>query len=180
MDPVKRSLVLLSWSAALCGAAELTAVHSVYLLPMSHGMDQYLANRLTNEHVFRVVTDPKMADAVFTDRIGTAFEDKWAALNPPPAPAAPPAPATPPAAPKSDADQPQSGIAGFGDAANKLTNPATNSTLGRAKGTIFLVDPKSKQVLWSTYETPKSLSDSQLNRAASEVVSRLKRDLTPQ
>ena len=175
MDPVKRFLLSLACSVALCRAAEFPAVHTVYLLPMAHGMDQYLANRLTNEHVFRVVTDPKLADAVFTDRIGAAFEEKLAALNPPPAPATPRLPP-----PKADAEQPQSAIAAFGEAANKLSNPSTNSTLGRAKGTIFLVDPKSKQVLWSTYEAPKSSNDSQMDRAASEIVSRLKRDLTPQ
>jgi len=41
---------------------------------MRGGLDQYLANRLTNGGVFRVVTDPKLADAVLTDHMGTEFE----------------------------------------------------------------------------------------------------------
>jgi hypothetical protein len=56
------------------GAADLAGVHKVYVLPMARGLDQYLANRLTTEHVFQVVTDPKTADAVLTDRIGEGFE----------------------------------------------------------------------------------------------------------
>ena len=51
-------------------------MHTVYLLKMSSGLDQYLANRLTADHVFQVVTDPKLADAVFTDQIGEGFQMK--------------------------------------------------------------------------------------------------------
>src|ERR1022692_3229480 len=42
---MKRFLFLLSCSGVLLGGAELAGVHSVYVLPMSRGMDQYLANR---------------------------------------------------------------------------------------------------------------------------------------
>ena len=62
----------------------LAEVKRVYLLPMSGGLDQYLANRLTKVGRFEVVTDPANADAVFTDRLGPAFEDKWNELYPPP------------------------------------------------------------------------------------------------
>src|SRR5688500_13830221 len=63
---------------------DLMEVREVYLLPMSGGLDQYLANRLTREGRFEVVTDPKNADAVFTDRLGPAFEDKLKELYPRP------------------------------------------------------------------------------------------------
>src|SRR4051812_9320187 len=99
MKIMKRFLFLLGCSSALLCAAELSGVRSVYLLPMGRGMDQYLANRLANEHVFQVVTDPKLADAVFSDHIGEGFEAQMDELYPPPAP--PP----PPEKPKSEAGE---------------------------------------------------------------------------
>jgi len=151
----------------LLGSAELSAVHSVYLLPMANGLDQYLANRITNEHVFQVVTNPKLADAIFTDRIGAVLEDKLADLNPSPEPVAHPVPDP------SSSSLPTETV-------NKLSNPATASNFGRGKGTIFLVDPKSHLVVWSAYRTPKSSASSDMDRAASDIVSRIKRALKPQ
>jgi hypothetical protein len=163
----------------LCGAAfgaDLATVRSVYLLPMARGLDQYLANRLTNEHVFQVVTDPKIADAVFTDRIGEAFQTQMENLLPPPAPAASPGEAT-----KKDAkiNGAPKGPA-MTETVNKLDNPALNSSFGRAKGTIFLVVTKGHQVVWSVYEPPKNARGDDLDRMASDIVSRLKRDLNPE
>src|ERR1035441_3711592 len=82
---MKRLLLLLASGGALM-CADLANVRSLYVLPMSHGLDQYIANRLTNEHVFTIVTDPKLADAVLTDHVGTGLQAKLAALlQPPPA-----------------------------------------------------------------------------------------------
>src|SRR5215469_13013420 len=88
---MKRLFVLLCGFGALAFGQDVANVRSVYLLPMARGMDQYLANWLTQDHVFRVVTDPKRADAVFTDRIGQSFEDKLADLIGSPEQANPPA-----------------------------------------------------------------------------------------
>ena len=43
----------------LAGAAEVSIsnIHTVFVMPMAHGLDQYVANRLTREHVFAVVAD---------------------------------------------------------------------------------------------------------------------------
>ena len=88
MVPVmKPTIVLLFSSLAVALAApppktELLLVHKVYLLPMTNAMEQYLANRLTGLGVFQVVTDPKKADAVFTDGIGASFESRLADLFP--------------------------------------------------------------------------------------------------
>jgi hypothetical protein len=61
----------------VCGQ-NLSGVHSVYLLPMSRALDPYLANRLTNQRVFQVVTDSKLADAVvFTDRSVRLSTTNW-------------------------------------------------------------------------------------------------------
>jgi hypothetical protein len=211
MKTMKRCLCLLPLAGALACAADLASVHSVYLLPMARGMDQYLANQLTNEHVFRVVTDPKLADAVFTDHISEAFQAELEDFSPapkPPAPAKPAnaeseakpgdeAPAKPasteaeakpgdeaPAKPsRSDTkakpgdEPPPSGL--MADTENKLSNPAASSGFSRARGTVFLVDAKSRQVIWSIYAPPKDFDGKEMNRTASDIVSHLKRDLNP-
>jgi hypothetical protein len=168
---MKRLFLLLSCSGALVWGAELEGIHSIYLLPMQRGLDQYLANRVTRDRLFQVVTDPKLADAIFTDRIGVGFEKQLEDISPSPEPVAP--------APKKEKEKDDSG-SGTGtsfETVNKLENPALNSTFGRAKGTVFLVDAKSRQVLWSLYQPPKSSSSTDMDRTASDIVSRLKKDL---
>src|SRR5580765_2384352 len=89
MGSMKRLVLLFSCSAALGCAADLASVHTVYVLKMSKGLDQYLANRLTSDHVFQVVTDPKLADAVLTDQIGAGFQAKLEEYFPTPEEAKP-------------------------------------------------------------------------------------------
>ena len=172
---MKRFFLLLSCSGMVLYSAELGSVHSVYLLPMSRGLDQYLANRLTNEHLFQVVTDPKRADAIFTDRIGESFEEKLGEILPSPEPVAKPAPTRP--ADETDDQPPVRSLPT--DTVNRLANPASTATFGRAKGTVFLVDPKSHEVLWSSYQPPKNSSNTEMDRTASDIVSRLKHALKP-
>jgi hypothetical protein len=179
MVTMKRVLILFTfWVCGLAGA-DLSGIHAVYLLPMGGALDQYLANRLTSEHVFQVVTDPKLADAVFTDRIGSAFEERLDDLYAPPPKEKPaatqPAETKPPATANPQTGQPPVPL--FAETENKLSNPALNSSFGRGKGTIFLVDRKSKQVIWSIFEVPKGSGSSQMDRSASDIVGRLKRDL---
>jgi hypothetical protein len=195
MKAMKRLAILLLCSGALSMAAELSGVHSVYVMPMAKGFDQYLANQLTNQAVFQVVTDAKLADAVLTDRLGEGFESQFAAMLPPE-----------PEETESEADAPKEAKGAndvkdkdakpakdvkekdakdahstpglFSETANKLSNPALNSSFGRGRGTIFLVDKESRRVLWSVYQPAKDSSSRQLNRTASDIVSRLKHDLT--
>lgn len=169
---MKRLFPLLLCSAALACATDLAAVQSVYILPMSRGLDQYLANRIANSQIFTVVTDPKLAQAVFTEQIGVNFETRMNELFPPPEAVAPP-----PKADTEDEDAPKKDSMGIGDTVNKLANPAQNSSFGRTKGTVFLVDAKSHQVIWSTYETPLGSGSAKLDRTASDIVDRIKRDL---
>ena len=51
---MKQLIFLLCCSGALACAADLETAKTVYVLSMSHGLDQYLANRLTNDHVLQV------------------------------------------------------------------------------------------------------------------------------
>jgi len=170
-------------------AGELSGGRHVYLLPMSHSLDQFIANRLTREHVMQVVTDPARADTVLTDQVGEALEDRLKTLYPPPAP--PPAEAkprvkdTPDAAkaedskPKEEAAAPHSAPSILGDTVNKAEKAGSMGVGGRGRGTVFLVDVKSRQVLWSTFDKPKNSSPRELDHTAGRLVKRLKEDLAP-
>lgn len=164
--------------------AQLGQVQSVYLLPMGYGLDQYLANRLTAEGVFQVVTDPKRADAVLSDQVGASFERRLEELVPREEPQAPPA-----AAPAADAPKPTKEEAAAAEAARaKREEEATIerlrrqsmppvSSFQRGKGNVFLVDIRTRRVLWSLYERPKRVLPDDLNRTSARIVERLKKDL---
>jgi hypothetical protein len=155
----------LFWLAALTGVVALGAsspqlqqVQSVYILPMGSGMDQFLANRLARFGKMQVVADPLHADAILTDRLGEPFEKKLDELYPAPV--------------EKDA--------GEEDATGTLKeDPARIRAFSRGRGTFFLVDRKTRNVLWSTYERPKNGSPDELNRIAERVVNTLKHDLKP-
>ena len=148
-------LLICALLAAFTLGANLPDVQSVYLLPMSGGLDQYLANRLTAGGVFRVVTDPKLADAIFTDQLGTGFEQKLVDLYPPPE--------------SKDKDS---------DKADKNDKPAPHiSTFGHGKGTIFLVDLKSRRVLWSAHERARNGRPQEMDRASGRLVAQLQKAL---
>jgi hypothetical protein len=134
---------------------------------MARGLDQFLANRLTNGGVFRIVAEPGLADAVLTDRLGEGLRSVLDEIAP---------------LPKASEEQPKDKKNpdendASSEPVNRVENPALNSTFGRGKGTIFLVDMKSRQVLWSTFQAPTSSGSRQLDRTASDIVNRLKRDL---
>jgi hypothetical protein len=173
---MKRMKLLLFFLSGLACAANLAGVHKVYVMPMSRGMDQYLANRLAGAHVFEVVTDPKLADAVFTDRLGEGFENQLEDYSPTPKSSEPVEKPPDPPAKRGD----KTATLSFGaEASNKLSNPSLNSSFGRSRGTLFLVDAKSRMVVWSTYDPPKGTSGKELNRTASDIVAHLKNDLKP-
>lgn len=172
MKSIKLVSLLLAGSAMALSGADLAGVHTVYVLPMAHGLEQYLANTLTQEHVFAIVTDPKMADAVLTDHVGAGLQEKLDAMLAPPPPA-----------PKSDKDKAKAkdgasdNPASLVETVNKLDNPASTSTVGHSKGTVFLVETKSRQVAWSIYELPRNTTSKELDRTASVIVSRLRKDM---
>jgi len=160
---MKRIFCVLACTAAAVCAADLASVRTVYVMPMSRGMDQYLANRLAAERAFKVVNDLKLADAVFADHLGEDLTSSFDDLNTD----------KPVEDPKGSATPPKISSVPV----NHLDNPATSSSFGRAKGVFFLVDAKTRQVLWSTFEPPRRFDSGQMDRTASDIVSRLKRDL---
>ncbi len=135
-----------------CYGAEFAGVQTVYLLPMSGGLDQFLANRLAAAGVFQVVTEPKKAQAVLTDRLGPEFEQRMAELFPQ-------------AADSEEADRNKK------EKEESAARPL--SSFGRSRGSVFLVDIATRTVLWSAYQPPKNSTAKEMDRAAARIVSRL-------
>lgn len=122
-----KRLLTLAFFGALA-FAQYTGPKTVYILPMAAGLDQYLAQRLTQDHVMQVVADPKAAEVIMTDHLGEAFEQKLREIRPP----------------ETAKDE------------KKSDDDATRNTFhsSAARGTVFLVDAKSRAVLWSDYQKP--------------------------
>ena len=144
------AIMTLALSAPAAGVKD---IKTVYLLSMSSGLDQFLAVQLTSGAVMQVVTDPQKADAVLTDHLGESFEQTMAELYKEKTDAAAKSDNSPDGAPRAFV---RTGAAG-----------------SRARGNIFLVDRKSNEVVWSTYERPKDNTPQGLKRAAEKLSSRL-------
>jgi hypothetical protein len=180
------ALALLAASVPAAINPQLKQVTTVYILAMSGGMDQYLANRLTTMGVFQVVADPQKADAIITDRLGEPFEAKLKDLYPPPPPPPPPTPPAPVKDAKDDkdsktvtSDKTSKDDKGFKE--TKLDDEGGVSRVGsfnKGRGNIFIVDRKSKNVVWSIFDRPKDSSPGELSKTAERVVKRLKDDLS--
>jgi hypothetical protein len=169
---VLRSLLVGVLTVCAFGAVnpELPTVKTVYLLPMSNGLDQYLANRLTKGGRFEVVTDPDKADAIFTDRIGMAFEQKLEELYPPPPP--------PDVESKSDKKPGKDGK--VPETLEATAPPVVRvSSFAKGRGNVFLVSRKSRAVVWSHYTTPKNMRSKSMDATADRIVDRLQDDLKP-
>lgn len=141
-------LLACAFLASLALGASVSGVQAVYVLPMAGGLDQYLAGRLASAGVFRVVTDPKLADAIFTDQLGATFEQKLTELYAPPTS-------------KQDKDDGKRQVLPF--------------TGGRSKGTLFLVDLKSREVVWSTHEKVANSTPAVLDREATRIVRQIQK-----
>src|SRR5277367_1074317 len=76
------ALTVLAAAAFATVNPQLHQVKRVYILSMGSGMDQFLANQLTKEGIFLVVTDPTKADAILTDNVGESFQKKLDDLYP--------------------------------------------------------------------------------------------------
>jgi hypothetical protein len=138
--------------------AELSGIQRVYILPMSSAFDHYLANRLREVSSIRIVTDPVKADAYLTDRLGASFEDKLKEFEDKAAEATRVRPE-----PGSDEALKEEAAKAFQLA------PRMTSSIGRGKGTVFLVDRQSRNVVWSIYEKPKDMTPRTLDRTAGRV-----------
>jgi hypothetical protein len=164
-------------------SGQIPQVDSVYLMPMGNGYEQYLANHLTQEGVVRVVTEFQRADAVFTDRLGPEFERALKELAGKPATVE--AESEGAKASSEEEIKPAGRSASSGSAAAGARVPTTVrtdgaakpvSTFSRGRGNVFLVDPKTHVVLWSTFERPKNTLPREMDRSAKRVVERLRKN----
>lgn len=148
------TIVTLGALFSISAHAQALGVKTVYMLPMSGGLDQYLALQLTSRGVLQVVTDPKKADAIFTDGIGARLEDRLNELYG--------------AGEKDKADKDKSDKVGSSAYAQPTMRPLSSS-----RGVVFLVNRTSRDVLWSTYERPKNTEPEELKHVAAKIVDRL-------
>jgi hypothetical protein len=148
-----RRFAILS-SAILCALLYGDDVHisprfqTVYIVEMPNSFDQHLASRLTASRVLWVVLDPASADAVLTDTLDESFLS-WMQHTYTGARAA------------SASETPVS----------TLRRPLLGQ---QSRGTIFLVDPRRRLVLWSASERPKDTSAEEADRTAIRLTNELK------
>lgn len=159
---MKLFLFLTALSLAEAGEPrpELAEIKTVYLLPMTYSLDQFLAIRLTKGGVVQVVTDPKKADAVISDHIGTSLEEKMNTLY-----GEQKAEVAADIEKDKDKDKDKNS---FGSA------PMAGGT--RTKGAVFLVDRKTRNVLWSDYVRPKSAQPDELSHVADKIAGQFEKD----
>lgn len=142
---------------------ELLTIRNIYIMPMGSAFDQYLASQLVQSPVVQIVTDPAKADAVFTDRLGKGFEEKFAELYPSPQAEKV---VEPPPDEDTDTNKPSTMMIRNREA-HQL------SSFGRGKGTYFLVNRATKNVVWSIYERPKDSLPDSLAESAKTVARKL-------
>jgi hypothetical protein len=134
--------------------ADLGDLKTVYLLPMQGGLDQYLAIRLTTGSILQVVTDPQKADAIFTDRIGSGFEETLAELY---------------HEKLADKDKDKDDAQGF-------ARPSMQA-IARGRGTVFVVDRKTRNVVWATTERPRNSSADEISHVADKIAGKLAKSI---
>lgn len=140
----------------------LSQVQSVYIMPMSGGYHQHLANRLIRLGLFQIVADPHRADAILTDRLGEGLEARLDVYDA--------------ASQKRDAAEHKGDEPVKGESKVTLAERPVTTSLSGGKGTLFLIDRKSRRLLWSTFEKPKNVTAKELDRSAGRVASRVKEE----
>jgi hypothetical protein len=135
--------------------ADLAEIKSVYLLPMTYALDQFIAIRLTRGGVVQVVTDPSKADAILSDHIGTGLEEKLNSLY---------GERKKTAEEAEDKDKSKSSYGA----------PMAGGT--RSRGAVFLVDRKTRNVLWSDYVRPKTSQPEELSHVADKIAAQFEKD----
>jgi hypothetical protein len=93
-----------------------------------------------------------------TDAIGAAFEEKLDDLYGQKA--------------KSDSKDDKDSK----DSKDTMNSSSRISPASRGRGAIFLVDRKTRDVVWSTYVKPVGSAPDDLNRIAGEIAARLAKD----
>jgi hypothetical protein len=120
----------------------------------------------------QVVTDPKVADAVFTDQLGSGFEAELLKVRPDLKPV-PPKKETA----DKDKDKDAKDEAKKEEKAQDMTPPASSFRV--TQGTVFMVHARTQTVVWSTYLRPVNHSPKEMEKTAAKIASLLEKDLAP-
>ena len=159
-----RFLLLLCF-ATVAQAQMLSNSGPVYFWPMTSAFDQYLAQEASSGGTLNVTVDPKNASAVMTDRIDGKFLEGMDEIFPQPEPEEEKV---------EEGEEEPSSDSIEGDF--RLQRPA-NLPVGRPRGTLFLVDVKTRSVLWSTFLKEFDATPNRLQREARAVIEKLKQEL---
>ena len=135
-------------------AADLGSAQPVYFWAMQSSLDQYLAEQAAANGAVAVTVDPQMAKSIMTDRIDKPFLDAMDELFP--------------VEGRDEPEQPDESIEGDFQMARPSNRPK-----GVPRGTIFLVDVKTRRVLWSTFLGEFDARPKSLHREAQKVIERL-------
>ncbi len=163
-----RWLLILAALAAPLMAADLSSLGPVYFWPMNGALDQYVAEQATSSGVFAVTVDPARAKTVMTDHIDAKFFEGMNEIFVDEAETAAAAAAN------EDDEEEASGSIESGLAANRPANRPRSSP----KGTVFLVDIQSHQVVWSTFLGEFDRSPKKLHKKAQQVISDLGKSMS--
>ena len=182
--------------AALAEEPGLATVQTIYILPMSSGFDQFIAHQVARNHVYQVTTDPLQADAFLSDFVGASFELRVDELLKSAREKAELA-----AQELAKKEQARQELEAAGKKEDKKAKnkdkdkdkdedvkkeeaPAEFQTAGavariqsfsRGKGNVFLVDAKSRRVLWTGFDIAKNTRADSLQKSASRLVSQLRK-----
>lgn len=121
---------------------------------MEAALDQYVAEQAQASGVLSVTVDPLLAKSIMTDRIDADFLAAMDDLFP-----------------IEGRDEPEAESESVEEGA--LRKKVYNRPKGRSHGTIFLVDVKTRRVLWSTFIGQYERSPKALHSEAQTVVKRL-------
>ncbi len=172
--------------------ADLAAVQTVYILPMASGLDQFVAHQVARQGIYQVTANPTLADAFLTDYVGTTFElrvddllkaarEKAEKEAEELAKKEAAALAKKEGAKNADSkdskkdkkdekdEEPPSEFQMAGSAARV-------QSFSRGKGNVFLIDAKSRRVLWTGFDIAKNTRPAELQKSAERLVSRLRKD----
>jgi len=146
------TFLALALLAVPLGQAQLRDAQPVYFWPMQHAFDQYLAEAVHGADALTVTVDPKLAGAIMTERIDAPFLQAMEELFP--------------SEKQAEATE-ENDQSIEGDFAMQRTK---NRPQARPRGTLFLVDVKTRRVIWSTYLGELEQDSKDLHKEALRVV----------
>ena len=161
---MRTGFLLLVVFVAVGQAQTLSNSGPVYFWPMTSAFDQYLAQEASGGGVLNVTVDPKNASAVMTDRIDGKFLEGLDEVFPLPED------------PTTEAEDEEEASSDSIEGDFRLQRPA-NLPVGRPRGTLFLVDVKTRNVLWSTFLKEFDATPDRLQRKARSVIAKLQQQL---